>query len=57
MPGSTRSFEFAKRLTNNGYSVYMVTSNWQNKSKDKFSIIDGIKVYWGSMKYSNKMNF
>ena len=57
MPGSTRSYEFAKRLVLCGYSVHMVTSNWQNKSKDKFSIIDGINVHWGSMKYSNNMNF
>ncbi len=57
MPGSTRSYEFAKRLVLCGNSVDMVTSNWQNKSKDKFSIIDGINVHWGSMKYSNNMNF
>ena len=57
MPGSTRSYEFAKRLVLCGYSVHMVTSNWQNKSKEKFSIIDGINVHWGSMKYSNNMNF
>ena len=57
MPGSTRSFEFAKRLVLCGYSVHMVTSNWQNKSINKFSIIDGINVHWGSMKYSNNMNF
>ena len=57
MPGSTRSYEFAKRLVSRGYSVHMVTSNWQNKSKDKFSKIDGINVHWGSMKYSNNMNF
>ena len=57
MPGSTRSYEFAKRLVSRGYSVHMVTSNWQNKSKDKFSKIDGINVHWGSMKYSNNMGF
>ena len=40
-----------------GNTVHLITSNWQNKSKDKFSKISGINVYWGSMKYSNKMNF
>ena len=35
MPGSTRSYEFAKRLTNNGNSVHIITSNWQNKLSDK----------------------
>ncbi len=57
MPGSTRSYEFAKRLVSQGNTVHLITSNWQNKSKDKFSKISGINVYWGSMKYSNKMNF
>lgn len=57
MPGSTRSFEFAKRLTNNGNSVYMITSNWQKLSDKKFTTEAGIKVYWGSSTYSNKMNY
>ena len=57
MPGSTRSYEFAKRLVLSGDDVHIATSNWQNKSKDKFSKIDGINVYWGSMKYSNKNEF
>ncbi len=57
MPGSTRSYEFAKRLVSDGHNVYMVTTNWQSKSKKKFSIENGIKVFWGPIKYSNKMNF
>ena len=57
MPGSTRSYEFAKRLSLKGHTVYMITSNWQNKAKDKFSIEEGINVFWGSIKYSNKMSF
>ena len=36
MPGSTRSYEFAKRLVLQGNTVHLITSNWQNKSKDKF---------------------
>ena len=41
MPGSTRSYEFAKRLVLSGDDVHIATSNWQNKSKDKFSKVDG----------------
>lgn len=57
MPGSTRSYEFAKRLVSNGDTVYIITSNWQKKSNSFYSLEDGIKVYWGSMEYSNKMSF
>ena len=46
MPGSTRSYEFAKRLSTKGHKVYMITSNWQNKAKDAFSIEEGINVFW-----------
>ena len=57
MPGSTRSYEFAKKLVKSGHEVYMITSNWQQKSKESFSIIDGIKVFWAPIRYSNKMGF
>ena len=40
MPGSTRSFEFAKRLVQRGDTVYMVTANWQGQSKSSFSKAD-----------------
>ena len=57
MPGSTRSYEFAKRLTNNGNSVHIITSNWQKLSDKKFTKVGAIKVYWGPSRYSNKMNY
>ena len=57
MPGSTRSYEFSKRLVKKGHEVHMVTTNWQLKSKNKFSIEDGINVHWAQIQYSNKMNF
>jgi glycosyltransferase involved in cell wall biosynthesis len=57
MPGSTRSFEFAKRLVDRGDTVYMVTSNWQGKSNKSFTNESGIKVFWAPLRYSNKMNF
>jgi len=57
MPGSTRSFEFAKRLVDRGDTVYMITSNWQGKSNKSFTTESGIKVFWAPLRYSNKMNF
>ncbi len=57
MPGSTRSYEFARRLVSRGDVVHMITSNWQGKSKSSFSIEKGINVYWAPLRYSNKMNF
>ncbi len=57
MPGSTRSYEFAKRLVARGNTVHMVTTNWQGKSKLSFTIESGIKVYWAPILYANKMNF
>ena len=57
MPGSTRSYEFAKRLVDRGDTVHMVTTNWNGKSSKSFSLESGINVYWAPIRYSNKMNF
>ena len=57
MPGSTRSYEFAKRLVARGDVVYMITSNWQNRSNLSYSMIDGIHIYWAPIRYNNKMNY
>ena len=35
MPGSTRSYEFAKKLVQDGNTVFMLTSNWQGLSGKK----------------------
>ena len=40
MPGSTRSYEFAKRLASRGDTVYMLTSNWQGRSNQSYSLIE-----------------
>ena len=56
MPGSTRSYEFAKRLVARGDTVHMVTTNWQGKSKLSFTNESGINVYWAPIPYANKMN-
>ena len=57
MPGSTRSYEFAKRLVARGDTVYMITSNWQGASDKSYSKIDGIDVFWAPIRYSNNMNY
>ena len=57
MPGSTRSYEFAKRLVNRGDTVYMITTNWQSSSKFSYSLIEGINVYWAPLSYSNDMSY
>ena len=57
MPGSTRSYEFAKKLVDRGDTVHMVTTNWQGKAKNSFSKESGINVYWAPLRYSNKMNY
>ena len=57
MPGSTRSYEFAKRLVARGDTVHMITTNWQGKSKLSFTNESGINVYWAPIPYANKMNF
>ena len=47
MPGSTRSFEFAKRLVARGDTVYMVTTNWQGKYR-VFMVRD---YYWWKIEF------
>ena len=57
MPGSTRSYEFAKRLVERGDTVYMITSDWQGKSNCSYTLVDGINVFWAPIRYSNKMSY
>ena len=57
IPGSTRSYEFAKRLVDRGDTVYMITSNWQEKSNTSYSLIEGIHVHWAPISYNNKMSY
>lgn len=56
MDGSTRSYEFAKRMVKSGHEVHMITSNRLSTiSRDE--IIKGIFVYWIGVPYNNKMKF
>ena len=48
MPGSTRSYELAKRLVNNDHKVYLVTTR-RDKYQDKqigWTNESGIQVCW-----------
>lgn len=59
MGGSTRSYETARRLIKMGFDVSVVTTNRDLKLKGKTykEEIEGIKVYWLNIPYSNKMGF
>ena len=59
-PGSSRSYEFARRLVALGHTVHMVTSGradtgqaqgWQE------SLVDGIHIHAISVPYGNKMSY
>ena len=56
MVGGTRSFEFAKRLVKKGHEVIIITSSRDIEVNSRITIIEGIKVYWLNVKYSNNMN-
>ena len=56
MPGSTRSYEFARRLVSRGDTVHMITSNWQGWAPRNFSVEKGISVYWLPVSYANRMS-
>jgi glycosyltransferase involved in cell wall biosynthesis len=58
-PGSSRSFEMARRLVEMGHEVNMITT-WRNESKNKgwfTTQVHGINVHWLPVPYSNHLNF
>jgi len=60
MPGSTRSYEMARRLVKSGHEVHMITSRRENLDNMKGwdeEIIEGINVHWYPIAYSNNMGF
>ena len=59
MPGSTRSYEFCKRLVKMGHEVEMITSYRDSCKKKNWFITnyDGIKIHWLPLRYSNEMSF
>lgn len=54
-PGGTRSYWISKELVKNGHEVTMVTTR-KDDSKPKETVIDGIKVIYLKVPYSNKMS-
>lgn len=59
MPGSTRSYEFSRRLVKMGHEVEMITTYREPyKTKEWFKTRDnGINIHWLPLNYSNHMNF
>lgn len=59
MPGSTRSYEMARRFVDQGHDVHVITS-WRNPcvaTSWMHSIEAGINVHWLPVEYSNNMLF
>lgn len=59
MPGSVRSYELASKLVKSGHEVHMITlkQGSSQQLQKRFSIENGINVYWLPVKYSHKMGF
>lgn len=59
MPGSTRSYEMARRLVDKGHEVNMITSWRKDSNKNSWFETEeaGIKVHWLPVPYSNKMPY
>lgn len=58
MNGGVRSYEFAKRLAENGHDVVVVTSDNVNSfSGWRIEKLDGFEVHWISVKYDNSYGF
>jgi len=59
MSGGTRSYEFAKRLVEQGHEVHLITA-WRGRGRghDWFKTNDdGINVHWLPVEYSNHMPY
>lgn len=59
MPGSTRSYEMARRLVSWGHEVNMITSWRQGGKEGRWfqTEEEGIHVYWYPVRYSNHLDF
>ena len=59
MPGSTRSFELARRLVSRGHEVHIISA-WRDlvAHQEWFTTVeDGIVVHWLPVPYSNRMSY
>ena len=54
--GGTRSYWLAKKLVDNGFNVTMYTTSGNINEKMVVKIVDGIKVVYIKLPYSQKMN-
>jgi glycosyltransferase involved in cell wall biosynthesis len=58
MNGGIRSYEFAKRLSQSGHEVVVITSDNEHEfSGWKVEQLDGFEVHWISVKYDNSFGF
>lgn len=59
MGGGIRSYEFAKKATRCGHEVHMLAlyENYTNRKSWFIENVEGIKVHWLPIKYSNNMHF
>ena len=58
MWGSHRSYEMARRLVSMGHQVQIITAYLKDDKKKSFDTeIDGIKIHWIPVPYSNYMSF
>ena len=59
MSGGTRSFEFARRLADAGHEVNVITANVNRcpENSAEPEVIDGIRVHWLPVAYSNQMSY
>lgn len=58
MNGGIRSYEFAKRLAQDGYDVHVITTDRENSFKGwKEEAFDGFTIHWVSIKYDNSFGF
>lgn len=59
MPGSTRSFEMAKRIAARGHQVHVVTSDRQESSPRGWRVeeMNGFSVHWVGVPYGNEMSY
>lgn len=60
MSGSTRSYEMGRRMVEAGHEVHMITSMRESEVTHNKWIaeeIDGIKIHWVPIAYSNEMGY
>lgn len=58
MNGGVRSYEFARRLSLDGYDVHVITTDRDNSFKGwRSEEFDGFTIHWVSVKYNNKLGF